>query len=73
MEKKFMSMMDEKRVFEPSEEIKKKAYIKNMEEYKKLYKQSVDDPERFWGSRRTFSTGTRNGTRFQSGISASPN
>ena len=29
MEKKFMSMMDEKRVFEPSEEIKKKAYIKS--------------------------------------------
>ena len=49
MEKKFMSMMDEKRVFEPSEEIKKKAYIKNMEEYKKLYKQSVDDPDKFWG------------------------
>ena len=49
MEKKFMSMMDEKRVFEPSEEVKKKAYIKNMEEYKKLYKQSVDDPDKFWG------------------------
>jgi acetyl-CoA synthetase len=49
MEKKFMSMMDEKRVFEPSDEVKKKAYIKNMEEYKKLYKQSVDDPEKFWG------------------------
>jgi acetyl-CoA synthetase len=49
MEKKFMSMMDEKRVFEPSEEIKKKAYIKSMDEYKKLYKQSVDDPDKFWG------------------------
>jgi acetyl-CoA synthetase len=49
MEKKFMSMMDEKRVFEPSEEIKKKAYIKSMDEYRKLYKQSVDDPDKFWG------------------------
>jgi acetyl-CoA synthetase len=49
MEKKFMSMMDEKRVFEPPEELKKKAYIKTMDEYKKLYKQSVDDPEKFWG------------------------
>jgi acetyl-CoA synthetase len=48
MEKKFMSMMDEKRVFEPSEEIKKKAYIKSVDEYKKLYKQSVDDPDKFW-------------------------
>ena len=44
-----MSMMDEKRVFEPSEEIKKKAYIKDMEEYKKIYKRSVDDPDGFWG------------------------
>jgi acetyl-CoA synthetase len=49
MEKKFMSMMDEKRVFEPPEEIKKKAYIKDMEEYKKIYKRSVDDPDGFWG------------------------
>jgi acetyl-CoA synthetase len=49
MEKKFMSMMDEKRVFEPSEEIKKKAYIKTMDEYRKLYKESVDNPDKFWG------------------------
>ncbi len=44
-----MSMMDEKRVFEPPEELKKKAYIKSMDEYKKLYKRSVDDPDGFWG------------------------
>ncbi|HSB05852.1 MAG TPA: AMP-binding protein, partial [Thermodesulfobacteriota bacterium] len=49
MEKKFMSMMDEKRVFEPPEEIKKKAYIKDMGEYKRIYKRSVDDPDGFWG------------------------
>jgi acetyl-CoA synthetase len=48
MEKKFMSMMDEKRIFDPPEEMKKKAYVKNMDEYKKLYKQSFDDPDKFW-------------------------
>ena len=48
MEKKFMSMMDEKRVFDPPEELKKKAYIKTMDEYRKLYKRSVDDPDGFW-------------------------
>jgi acetyl-CoA synthetase len=43
------SMMEEKRVFPPSKETSQKAYIKSMEEYKKLYKRSVDDPEGFWG------------------------
>jgi acetyl-CoA synthetase len=51
MEKKkeIVSMMEETRVFPPSEEIKKKAYIKTMDEYKALYKKSYDDPDGFWG------------------------
>ena len=43
------SMMAEKRVINPSEELSKKAYIKSMAEYKKIYQQSIDDPEAFWG------------------------
>jgi acetyl-CoA synthetase len=43
------SMMQEKRVFYPPEELSKKAYIKSLEEYKKVYKRSLDDPEGFWG------------------------
>jgi acetyl-CoA synthetase len=43
------SMMDEKRIFNPPKELAKKAYIKSFEEYKKIYKRSVDDPEGFWG------------------------
>ena len=42
-----VSMMEESRVFEPSEEIKKQAYL-SMEDYKKLYQKSVDKPEEFW-------------------------
>jgi len=42
-------MMDEKRVFPPSEEVVKQAHIKSMDEYKKLFKRSIDDPEGFWG------------------------
>jgi acetyl-CoA synthetase len=51
MEKKkeIVSMMEETRVFPPPEEIKKKAYIKTMDEYKALYKKSYDDPDGFWG------------------------
>ncbi len=38
----------EKRTFPPSKEFSQKARIKNMKEYEQLYKQSVDDPEKFW-------------------------
>ena len=41
--------MEEKRIFTPPKELSKKAYIKSMDEYKKIYKRSVDDPEGFWG------------------------
>jgi acetyl-CoA synthetase len=44
------SMMDEKRVFKPSEDISEGAYIKSLDEYKKIYNSSVDDPEAFWGT-----------------------
>lgn len=38
----------EKRTFPPSKEFSDKAYIKSIEEYEKLYKRSVEDPEGFW-------------------------
>jgi acetyl-CoA synthetase len=41
--------MAEKRVFKPPKELSKKAYIKSMAEYKKIYKRSVEDPDGFWG------------------------
>jgi acetyl-CoA synthetase len=42
-------MMHEKRVFYPPEELSRKAYIKNLEEYKEIYQRSLDDLEGFWG------------------------
>src|SRR3990172_448721 len=39
----------EKRTFPPSKEFSQKAHIKSMKEYGQLYKQSVDDPDKFWG------------------------
>ncbi|MBN1190732.1 MAG: acetate--CoA ligase [Dehalococcoidales bacterium] len=42
------SMMEEKRIFPSPKEFSKKAYIKSMDEYKKIYQRSVDDPEGFW-------------------------
>src|SRR4030065_617098 len=50
MEQKILSsMMHEERVFYPPEELSRKAYIKSLEEYKKIYRRSLDDPEGFWG------------------------
>jgi acetyl-CoA synthetase len=48
-EKTITSMMEEKRVFTPPKELSKQAYIKSLDEYKKIYKRSIDDPEGFWG------------------------
>ena len=42
------SMYAEKRVFEPPEEFVAKAHIKSLEEYKELYKRSIEDPQGFW-------------------------
>jgi len=36
-------------VFEPNPTFSQKAYIKNMDEYKKMYEESIKDPEGFWG------------------------
>lgn len=38
----------EKRTFPPSKEFSDKAHIKNIQEYEKLYKKSVEDPDGFW-------------------------
>ncbi len=47
--KAISSMMEETRIFYPPEELRKNAYIKSMDEYKALYKRSIEDTEGFWG------------------------
>jgi acetyl-CoA synthetase len=42
-------LMAEKRTFPPSKEFSDKAHIKSMEEYERIYRRSVEDPEGFWG------------------------
>jgi len=43
------SVYMEKRVFEPSKEFVEKARIKSMDEYMKMYRRSIEDPQGFWG------------------------
>lgn len=48
-EKGFISILGEKKFYEPPDGVKMKAYIKRMEEYRELYQKSIDDPAKFWG------------------------
>jgi acetyl-CoA synthetase len=47
--KTITSMMEETRKFPPPKEFSAKAHIKSLEEYKKIYKKSMEDPDGFWG------------------------
>ena len=42
------STLDEQRTFEPPAEFSQKAQIKSQDEYEALYKESVEQPEKFW-------------------------
>ena len=43
------SILNEKRIFEPSSEFRSQAHIKSLAEYERLYREAQDDPEKFWG------------------------
>ena len=45
------SVMNETRKFNPSKAHSEKAYIKSLDEYHKLYKQSIEQPDVFWADR----------------------
>lgn len=40
---------DETRLYTPSKEFVDQAYVKSRDEYEKMWKQSIQDPETFWG------------------------
>src|SRR5688572_19770071 len=42
------SQLQENRVFKPSKEFSKKARIQNLAQYRKLWEESVHQPEKFW-------------------------
>jgi acetyl-CoA synthetase len=49
--KTITSMMHENRRFAPPKEFSDGARVKSMEEYKRLYRASIADPEAFWAER----------------------
>ena len=42
------SILQEQRKFPPPPEFSQQAHVKSMDEYERLYKESVDDPDKFW-------------------------
>ncbi len=43
------SVLQEKRVFPPSHDFSSRAHIKSLNHYRRLYNESINDPEKFWG------------------------
>ena len=50
-EKTITSMMAEKRIVYPPDELAKNAYIKSMDEYREIYQKSIENPEEFWAEK----------------------
>src|SRR5260370_34455892 len=42
------SILQEQRSFPPPQEFSQHAHIKSLEEHERLYKESMDDPDKFW-------------------------
>ncbi|MCF7762853.1 MAG: acetate--CoA ligase [Verrucomicrobia bacterium] len=42
------SMLNEERLFPPDKEFSKRAHIKSLAQYRKIYKESIESPEVFW-------------------------
>lgn len=48
-EEKMDSILKETRIFNPITEFMKTGYVTNMEQYKTMHKESIENPEKFWG------------------------
>ena len=42
------SLMSENRTFSPPENIKANAYVNSIEQYQKMWEQSINEPDKFW-------------------------
>ncbi len=47
--KNIESHLKEKRVFKPSKNFAKKARIKSLDQYRRMYRESINRPAKFWG------------------------
>ena len=50
MSERIESVLQEKRTFAPPESFRENAKLNSLEEYERLYRQSLDDPDAFWSN-----------------------
>ncbi|MFP7753687.1 acetate--CoA ligase [Thermodesulfobacteriota bacterium B35] len=50
-EDKITSLLSEGKVFDPPQEGRDRAFIKSMDEYRAIYRRSMEDPEGYWAER----------------------
>lgn len=50
-EERIESVMHETRLFQPPAEHRDRAHVQGMEQYRELYRRSMEDPEGFWAGR----------------------
>ncbi|MCB0324945.1 MAG: acetate--CoA ligase [Bdellovibrionales bacterium] len=50
MSQEIESLLKEKRVFKPAEEVSERALVRSEAEYQQLYEQSLQNPEAFWAA-----------------------
>jgi len=43
------SVLHEQRKFECPEQFREQAHIKSLEDYERVYQESIEQPEKFWG------------------------
>ena len=51
MSEDFKSVLKEHRIFKPYKNFSKQAHVKSLREYKKIYRHSVKNPEKFWAEK----------------------
>jgi len=47
-DKKFETVLSENRLFQPSSDFRQKSHLSSIEEYRRMHKESIDNPESFW-------------------------
>ena len=51
MQEDFTSVLKEKRVFRPSRSFSRSSNVKSMQQFRKIYHDSIKNPEKFWAEK----------------------
>lgn len=43
-------MPSEKNIFQPDQKLARAAFVSSFQQYEELYKESIEEPEKFWGN-----------------------